>query len=67
MTEMSENPDNDVNGYVGLDREVAEERARGRGLSTRSLAPDTVITAEFVSGRINFLVVDGVVRRAWNG
>jgi len=57
----------DVTGYVGLDRVVAEERARARDLSVRSLAPDSIITSDYRSGRINFVIVDGVVERAFMG
>lgn len=67
MTERPEHADDDASDYVGLAREDAEERARSRGWSARSLAPDAVITTEWRSGRMNFVVVDGVVRRAWKG
>lgn len=67
MTKPPESPHDDVNAYVGLNREDAEERGRARGWHVRSLPPDSVITAEFVSGRLNFVVVDGVVTRAWKG
>lgn len=67
MSGLPESPDDDVDRYVGLDRESAEERARGRGWSVRSLAPDAVITAEFVRNRINFVVIDDIVTRAWKG
>jgi hypothetical protein len=67
MTEQSEHADDDADGYVGLAREDAEERARSQGWTARSLAPGAVVTAEWRSRRINFLVVDGVVQRAWKG
>ena len=67
MTQHPEGPDDDVNGYVGLDREIAEQRARDRGWFVRSLSPDAVFTADYRWGRINFVVVDGIVTRAWQG
>ncbi|OKJ71795.1 I78 family peptidase inhibitor [Streptomyces sp. CB02460] len=61
-------PDDSTGAYVGLSAETAEQRARERGWSTvRALAPGTVITMEFQSGRINFEVDGGVVRRCWTG
>ncbi|GAB7034419.1 I78 family peptidase inhibitor [Streptomyces sp. NPDC021749] len=61
-------PEDDVEAYVGLAQQDAEERARGRGWSTvRALPPGTVITMEYVVGRLNFEVKDGVVHRCWPG
>lgn len=61
-------PDDATGAYVGLSADTAEQRARERGWSTvRALAPGTVITMEFQSGRINFEVDGGVVRRCWTG
>lgn len=46
----------------------AERLARERGWGTvRSLAPGTIITMEYVEGRLNFEVADGRVRRCWKG
>ncbi|QKW05712.1 proteinase inhibitor I78 [Streptomyces sp. NA04227] len=61
-------PDDDLEAYVGLDAEQAEERARARGWSTiRSVPPGAFITMEYLVGRVNFEVADGVVRRSWKG
>ncbi|WP_066928350.1 I78 family peptidase inhibitor [Streptomyces sp. NBRC 110611] len=65
---LPENPDDDIEAYVGLGRQDAEERARSRGWTTvRSLAPGTVVTMEFLAGRLNFEVEDGTVHRCWPG
>ncbi|MFD7426701.1 I78 family peptidase inhibitor [Streptomyces sp. NPDC059818] len=64
----SAQPDDTPGAYVGLTAETAEQRARGRGWSTvRALPPGTVITMEFRSGRINFEVDGGAVKRCWIG
>lgn len=64
----STQPDDTPGAYVGLASETAERRARERGWATvRALPPGTVITMEFQSGRINFEVEAGVVRRCWTG
>lgn len=61
-------PHDDVETYVGLDRQEAEERARDRGWNTvRSLPPGAIITMEYQVGRLNFEVKDEVVRRSWKG
>ncbi len=61
-------PDDDPDGYVGLDVDSAERLARERGWSTvRSLPPGTVITMEYRVGRLNFEAQDGKVIRAWKG
>lgn len=61
-------PDDTPGTYVGLAAETAERRARERGWATvRALPPGMVITMEFQSGRINFEVDAGVVRRCWTG
>lgn len=61
-------PDDDPERYVGLGQRTAEEQARARGWTTvRSLPPGTVITMEFMGGRINFEVKEGVVSRCWKG
>ncbi|WP_460064031.1 I78 family peptidase inhibitor [Streptomyces sp. YKOK-I1] len=64
VNEPQDNPD----GYVGLDAAHAERLARERGWSTvRALAPGTIITMEYQFGRLNFEVRDGRVARAWKG
>ncbi|WP_406098374.1 I78 family peptidase inhibitor [Streptomyces sp. NBC_01013] len=64
----SAQPDDTPGAYVGLAAETAERRARERGWDTvRALPPGMVITMEFQSGRINFEVDAGVVRRCWTG
>jgi hypothetical protein len=67
MTHQPDGPDEDVDDYVGLEREAAEQRARARGWFVRTLEPDAVITLEYRWGRINFVVAGGVVSRAWKG
>ncbi|MEW2050890.1 I78 family peptidase inhibitor [Streptomyces sp. NBC_00377] len=62
--EPQDNPD----GYVGLDVARAERLARERGWSTvRSLEPGTILTMEYRFGRLNFEVREGRVARAWKG
>ncbi|MGW0121955.1 I78 family peptidase inhibitor [Streptomyces sp. NPDC003327] len=54
--------------YVGLDADGAEQLARRRGWSVvRALPPGSIITMEYLSGRINFEVEDGTVTRCWLG
>lgn len=54
--------------YVGLDSGGAERLARTRGWKVvRSLPPGSIITMEYLSGRINFEVEDGTVTRCWLG
>lgn len=61
-------PDDDPEGYVGLDADSAAARARERGWSAvRALPPGTLITLEYVAGRLNFEVRGGTVRRCWKG
>ncbi|MEV7750624.1 I78 family peptidase inhibitor [Streptomyces griseofuscus] len=61
-------PQDSPDGYVGLDAEQAEGRARERGWSTvRALPPGAIITMEYRVGRLNFEVRDGRVVRAWKG
>lgn len=58
----------DPERYVGLPSRAAEEEARSHGWTTvRTLAPDAIITMEFLSGRLNFAVQDGTVVRCWKG
>lgn len=62
------NPTDDADAYVGLTEAEAEARARGRGWDTvRSLPPGTVVTLEYMVGRINFIVDEGRVQRCWLG
>ncbi|MFT2014235.1 I78 family peptidase inhibitor [Streptomyces sp. 796.1] len=64
----SPEPADDLDSYVGLDGETAERRARARGWTTvRTLPPGAVITLEYLGGRLNFTVDDGVVERCWQG
>ncbi|MEU4203054.1 I78 family peptidase inhibitor [Streptomyces sp. NPDC045470] len=61
-------PDDDPETYVGLAQQAAEERARAHGWTTvRSLAPGTIITMEYLGGRLNFEVEGGSVTRSWKG
>ncbi|KIF70539.1 proteinase inhibitor I78 [Streptomyces sp. AcH 505] len=61
-------PDDDTEAYVGLSAESAERRARERGWTTvRSLPPGSIITMEYVAGRLNFEVDDETVVRCWLG
>ncbi|PWI41810.1 I78 family peptidase inhibitor [Streptomyces sp. ICBB 8177] len=61
-------PDDSTDAYVGLPAEEAERRAVEHGWTTvRPLPPDSVITMEYVAGRLNFTVRDGVVARCWQG
>ncbi|MFF4955191.1 I78 family peptidase inhibitor [Streptomyces chattanoogensis] len=68
VPDLPNEPQDDIEAYVGLARQDAEERARERGWTTvRSLAPGTVITMEYLVGRLNFEVKDGQVHRSWQG
>ncbi|MFF1420396.1 I78 family peptidase inhibitor [Streptomyces sp. NPDC058280] len=61
-------PVDDLESYVGLDAETAEQRARERGWTTvRGLPPGSIITMEYVVGRLNFEVDHGTVIRCWHG
>ncbi|MEU9127670.1 I78 family peptidase inhibitor [Kitasatospora sp. NPDC048540] len=54
--------------YVGLPVERARELAVRLGVETvRELAPGALITLEYRADRLNLLVRDGVVERAWQG
>jgi hypothetical protein len=60
--------DDDLDAYLGLDAQAAEERARQRGWTTvRTLPPDAIITMEYLYGRINLTVESGRVVRCWKG
>lgn len=57
-----------MDAYVGLAADGAERQARDRGWSTvRSLPPGAIITMEYLAGRLNFEVKEGVVIRCWKG
>ncbi|WAZ20710.1 I78 family peptidase inhibitor [Streptomyces cinnabarinus] len=61
-------PQDQPDSYLGLPADRAERLARERGWTTvRSLPPGAIITMEYLSGRLNFEVRDGVVTRAWKG
>ncbi|MEV2254024.1 I78 family peptidase inhibitor [Streptomyces sp. NPDC050147] len=61
-------PQDSMDAYVGLAAEGAERQARERGWSTvRSLPPGAIITMEYLAGRLNFEVKEGVVVRCWKG
>lgn len=61
-------PQDSPDAYVGLAVGHAEQRARERGWSTvRALPPGAIVTMEYLEGRLNFEVKDGVVARAWKG
>ncbi|MFF8847814.1 I78 family peptidase inhibitor [Streptomyces sp. NPDC015127] len=63
-----EQPDDAPDSYVGLGAQAAEQRARERGWTTvRALPPGAIITMEYLVGRLNFEVRDGVVIRCWKG
>jgi hypothetical protein len=58
------NPDE----YVGLDAAAAEARARANGWRViRSLGPGDAMTMEYMPARLNFVVVDEIVRRCRQG
>ncbi|TLS40972.1 proteinase inhibitor I78 [Streptomyces montanus] len=62
--EPQDNPD----AYVGMDETSAEQSARERGWSpVRKLPPGAIITMEYMSGRLNFEISDGRVKRCWKG
>ncbi|MEU7027578.1 I78 family peptidase inhibitor [Streptomyces sp. NPDC015232] len=61
-------PEHAGESYVGLAEEEAERLARARGHRVvRSLPPGSIITMEYLEGRINFEVEHGVVTRVWRG
>ncbi|MBZ4019585.1 I78 family peptidase inhibitor [Streptomyces purpurogeneiscleroticus] len=65
---LPKDPDDDLETYVGLEQQQAEEQARARGWSTvRSLPPGAIITMEYMAGRLNFEVQDGTVSKSWKG
>ncbi|MEU6975739.1 MULTISPECIES: I78 family peptidase inhibitor [unclassified Streptomyces] len=61
-------PEHAPETYVGLAADDAERIARNRGWRVvRALPPGSIVTMEYLAGRINFEVEDGVVTRAWLG
>ncbi|MEV7280318.1 I78 family peptidase inhibitor [Streptomyces sp. NPDC093111] len=61
-------PEHAPETYVGLAADDAERTARNRGWRVvRSLPPGSIVTMEYLAGRINFEVENGVVTRAWRG
>ncbi|MFI5524583.1 I78 family peptidase inhibitor [Streptomyces platensis] len=65
---LPDNPQDDIEAYVGLAQQDAEEQARARGWTTvRSVPPGAVITMEYLASRLNFEVKDGEVHRTWQG
>lgn len=63
-----QNPQDDLDAYLGLDALEAERRARERGWTTvRSLPPGAIVTLEYMALRLNFTVEDDRVRRCWPG
>lgn len=67
-TQDPQTPDDAPDGYLGLTPEEAERRARERGWTTaRSLPTGSIVTMEYVVGRLNFEVEDGRVVRCWRG
>jgi hypothetical protein len=61
-------PDDNPERYVGLASAEAERMASERGWRTvRALPQGTIITMEFLQGRINFEVKDDTVTRSWIG
>lgn len=61
-------PEHAPETYVGLAVDAAERIARSRGWRVvRTLPPGSIVTMEYLAGRINFEVEDEVVTRAWLG
>jgi hypothetical protein len=61
-------PEDDLEQYVGMTAREAERTAVRHGWTTvRALPPDAVITLEYLAGRLNLTVQDGVVTRCWAG
>ncbi|MFF8832747.1 I78 family peptidase inhibitor [Streptomyces sp. NPDC015131] len=61
-------PDDSTEAYLGLTADDAERQARARGWTTvRSLPPGSIITLEYLAGRLNFEVDGGTVTRCWAG
>ncbi|MFE3328381.1 I78 family peptidase inhibitor [Streptomyces sp. NPDC059176] len=63
-----EQPDDAPESYVGLDADRAAQLARSRGWTTvRALPPGSIITMEYLQGRLNFEVDQDTVVRCWKG
>jgi hypothetical protein len=61
-------PEDNTESYLGLAAQEAEDRASERGWTVvRALQPGTVITMEYMVGRLNFEVDGGKVIRCWHG
>jgi hypothetical protein len=61
-------PEDNTESYLGLAAQEAEDRASERGWTVvRALQPGTVITMEYMVGRLNFEVDGGKVIRCWRG
>ncbi|MGW7200420.1 I78 family peptidase inhibitor [Streptomyces chryseus] len=68
LSTPSSQPDDAPEAYVGLDAAGAERLARERGWTTvRALAPGSIITMEYLAGRLNFEVDKDTVIRCWKG
>ncbi|WP_326599780.1 hypothetical protein [Streptomyces sp. NBC_01803] len=68
LPQQPRTPDDSPDDYVGLNADAAERRAHDRGWrKVRRLAPDAIITMEFMPGRLNLAVSDGEVVRCWQG
>ncbi|KOG47288.1 MULTISPECIES: I78 family peptidase inhibitor [Streptomyces] len=68
MTASASSPADDPASYTGLDAAEAKRRALTHGWTTvRMVPPGTILTMEYLEGRLNFEVEDGRVRRAWTG
>ncbi|MGW7056506.1 I78 family peptidase inhibitor [Streptomyces sp. NPDC054887] len=64
----SAQPDDNPEAYVGLAADGAERLARERGWTTvRALPPGSIITMEYLAGRLNFEVDKDTVVRCWTG
>ncbi len=64
----SAQPDDAPESYLGLSEESAEQQARERGWTTvRALPPGSIVTMEYLQGRLNFEVDGGTVIRCWPG
>ncbi|MDK1475658.1 I78 family peptidase inhibitor [Streptomyces sp. 549] len=71
MADETEHPTPQGDGteaFVGLSESAAQDLAKSRGWNTvRVIEPDAMITMEYLEGRINLAVADGVVVRCWKG
>ncbi|MGR8011401.1 I78 family peptidase inhibitor [Streptomyces hypolithicus] len=64
----SAQPDDAPEAYVGLDSGGAQRLAHEKGWSTvRALPPGSIITMEYMAGRLNFEVDQDTVTRCWQG